>query len=269
MKFAPSSRVLTGAKSTLAALAILAGLGLATPSASASITLSYIAAADSLTNTTGSPATNSLSTGVLTVGNFSYSLTATTNDPAGGTTSFAGSSSLSNVSFAVHNTGTAADTIGIQLTGAGFTISPGAVLGDLANFVVSGSSASSTSADTTTAKSSITYGSTTTFIPTVNGTTSSTAIVTGVPTSGSGSQPYRFNGASPPLGNSNVLTFTNPSTFSITQALEITLGVGDSVTLTFNTTVVESPEPSTMALAGLGALGLIGYGVRRRKAQGV
>jgi hypothetical protein len=28
------------------------------------------------------------------------------------------------------------------------------------------------------------------------------------------------------------------------------------------------PEPSTMALAGLGALGLIGYGLRRRKAAG-
>jgi hypothetical protein len=28
------------------------------------------------------------------------------------------------------------------------------------------------------------------------------------------------------------------------------------------------PEPSTMAMAGLGALGLIGYGLRRRKAKG-
>ena len=28
------------------------------------------------------------------------------------------------------------------------------------------------------------------------------------------------------------------------------------------------PEPSTLAIAGLGALGLIGYGLRRRKAAG-
>jgi hypothetical protein len=28
------------------------------------------------------------------------------------------------------------------------------------------------------------------------------------------------------------------------------------------------PEPSTMALAGLGALGMIGYAVRRRKVLG-
>jgi len=48
-----------------------------------------------------------------------------------------------------------------------------------------------------------------------------------------------------------------------------TLSVIDGTTssnLTFEPTVV--PEPSTMAIAGLGALGLIGYGLRRRKALG-
>jgi hypothetical protein len=34
-------------------------------------------------------------------------------------------------------------------------------------------------------------------------------------------------------------------------------------------TIATVPEPSAMALAGLGALGLIGYGLRRRKAKGV
>jgi hypothetical protein len=40
-----------------------------------------------------------------------------------------------------------------------------------------------------------------------------------------------------------------------------------SSNLTFQPTVV--PEPSTLAIAGLGALGLIGFGLRRRKAMGV
>ncbi len=36
-----------------------------------------------------------------------------------------------------------------------------------------------------------------------------------------------------------------------------------------NSTVLAlAPEPSTMAIAGLGALGMIGYGLRRRKALG-
>ena len=32
--------------------------------------------------------------------------------------------------------------------------------------------------------------------------------------------------------------------------------------------VTAVPEPSTMAIAGIGALGMIGYGLRRRKALG-
>lgn len=52
-----------------------------------------------------------------------------------------------------------------------------------------------------------------------------------------------------------------------------TLGVIDSTTssnLTFEPAlgVLAVPEPSTMALTGLGALGMIGYGLRRRKAPG-
>jgi hypothetical protein len=32
--------------------------------------------------------------------------------------------------------------------------------------------------------------------------------------------------------------------------------------------VTSVPEPTTLAIAGLGALGMIGYGLRRRKALG-
>jgi len=65
-------------------------------------------------------------------------------------------------------------------------------------------------------------------------------------------------------------TFTN-----VTPPLHIVGGVSHptigsflaSGSGTFSANTV--PEPSTLALGGLGALGLIGYGLRRRKAMGV
>jgi hypothetical protein len=65
--------------------------------------------------------------------------------------------------------------------------------------------------------------------------------------------------------------------FTIKETIDITLnGQGDALNFTTNTTLKQTiehtqavtPEPSTMALAGLGALGLIGYSLRRRKALG-
>jgi len=249
-----SSWIRGGAKRALTALAILAVLSLATPSASASIALTYLATdvGTGGTNSTGSPATNSLTTGIQTVDHFRYSLVATTNDPGGGTTTFPGFSNLSNISFAVNNTGTTTDTLRITLTGAGFTLT-GALL---ANFTVSGTTGAHGAADTTTASSSINA----TAIPTTAGTT-----VTGTPLATPPATTYTWTGGAPAgFGNSNLLAFTNASTFSMTQVLAITLGVGDNVTLTFNTTAVPVPEPSTMAIAGLGALAFIGYGSRRR-----
>jgi len=69
-----------------------------------------------------------------------------------------------------------------------------------------------------------------------------------------------------PVGMS--LSFTN-----LSKALSIfngSLGHSGDTTMqnsgVFSATIV--PEPSTMAIAGLGALGMIGYGLRRRKALG-
>jgi len=72
-----------------------------------------------------------------------------------------------------------------------------------------------------------------------------------------------FAGASP---------ITTPESFSIGLSGITASGLGafgfsnfdgSDVTTTSATPV---PEPSTMAIAGLGALGLIGYGIRRRKS---
>jgi hypothetical protein len=70
-------------------------------------------------------------------------------------------------------------------------------------------------------------------------------------------------------------TFTSLSSgFSMTSVATITLknaaNLNYTTSLDLNQVPVNSvPEPSSMALAGLGALGMIGYGLRRRKAVGV
>jgi len=70
----------------------------------------------------------------------------------------------------------------------------------------------------------------------------------------------------PAPGNSIILVITTNAKFYNRLG---TLGVIDATTssnLTFQP--VATPEPSTIAIAGLGALGMIGYGLRRRKALG-
>jgi hypothetical protein len=68
--------------------------------------------------------------------------------------------------------------------------------------------------------------------------------------------------AAPPTLFSGV---TRPYTLDSTTT--ITIGAGLTSNSTGTTTAFAVPEPSSMALAGLGAMGLIGYGVRRRKAR--
>jgi hypothetical protein len=97
--------------------------------------------------------------------------------------------------------------------------------------------------------------------PATNGL-SSTPVVTATQPTPTGSSPL-----------SSVLA-GNAGTYSLGQVLVLS-GVAGTVGLGFNfggtsaVTPSSVPEPSTMALGGLGALGLIGYGLRRRKAAGV
>jgi len=69
----------------------------------------------------------------------------------------------------------------------------------------------------------------------------------------------------------SVASSPGPYAASMTVAITQTGGAGSAIgdTATFAVPAVQLvPEPSTMGLAGLGALGLIGYGLRRRKALG-
>jgi len=67
--------------------------------------------------------------------------------------------------------------------------------------------------------------------------------------------------------SSDASTLISPlsATFSISQLLSITLSGGSELNTADNTTLTPTPEPSTLAIAGLGVLGLIGYGIRRRR----
>jgi len=82
--------------------------------------------------------------------------------------------------------------------------------------------------------------------------------------------------SSMPVGSyNNTITPTVtslPSTYSMGEVIQVQLNTHNdalnyaSSTQLTNTAAV--PEPSSMAIAGLGALGFIGYGLRRRKALG-
>jgi MYXO-CTERM domain-containing protein len=61
-------------------------------------------------------------------------------------------------------------------------------------------------------------------------------------------------------------SFTRTGDYSLTQVANITLTAGGKINFAAHENVTAIPEPSTMAIAGLGALGLIGYGLWRRRA---
>jgi len=92
----------------------------------------------------------------------------------------------------------------------------------------------------------------------------STTGLTGTPVTATTSIP----GGSPGFTGTSM---TNTSgTYTLSETLTISgLNVGAGIVNFGGTSSVTAvPEPSSMAIAGLGALGMIGYGLRRRKALG-
>ncbi len=257
----------------LAALAIIAGLGLAAPEAFADINLAYsLSQTGHLTVTNTGLGPGNISTGTLNYGSFDVSITTNTTDPTGTGTGLGGngtspggnppSSDLNTTTFAINNETSTLATITIVVGGQNFTVGAGGI--DYATFSATASSSHSTSSDNVVVSSVIDTTNTAlptggTSIPTTIGTT---LVGNPVNPSTSATRSYGFTNS----GNSNTLAFTNPGKFSIGQTLVITLAGDSSVTITVNTTAV-TPEPSSFALAGVGGLGVIGYGLRRRKAR--
>jgi PEP-CTERM motif len=102
------------------------------------------------------------------------------------------------------------------------------------------------------------------FTSYVNNSNGQNATSGGAQGAGSGS-----NSGSQALNSSKAFSVnSNANPYSITEYFKITLNDHASMTLSSSTSVVTAPEPSSMAIAGIGALGMIGYGLRRRKALG-
>ena len=72
------------------------------------------------------------------------------------------------------------------------------------------------------------------------------------------------------LNTATATITTLGSPFSMTSVVNVSVGSGAVVNFTTDLVLSQTavPEPSTMAIAGIGALGMIGYGLRRRKAKG-
>jgi hypothetical protein len=256
-----SSWILRGAKRTLAALAVLVVLSQATPSAFAAVSLSFKASDVGTAGTTGPTALTSGVSNAFTLDNFDSSVTATSLDIPG----VSGSSRLSTTTITLNNTSSTTDTLVLSVTGTGFSAgTPGQSL--FVNFSISGTGGpTDTATDTTTGRAwadntNAAFGTGFTITPDVTIVPTSSNPLSATYTSGSSSTLlFTLSAAGPP--------------FSLSQALAITLGGGNSAQLTIITRALTQlpntvPEPSTMALAGLGALGLIGYGLRRHKVLG-
>jgi len=274
-----SSWIVGIARPFLAALAILTVLSLATPSASASIALSFsvkdlgnVPAPVVATPGTGGTVTSGSGTGTLST-SFNTSggawtvtiLTMQTSDPTGtgsggnGTTFSPTQSTLQSVTLDINNRAVNPGTLAISLSGQNFTVGAGG--NDQAFFAISGTATGThTATDQVTGYAFVNTGNTALPMTVPIGTVQGNNGLTGTVSGGS----YQF----PNLANSNFLSFANGGVFSLGEILNITIGAGDSAQITITTTATAVPEPSSMAIAGLGALGLIGYGLRRRKALG-
>jgi len=236
------SRLLPG---TLALAGIMM-LGLAS-SARADLTVTLAedgGAPTTVIDVTGSPSSPGGVSGAIgtTFGNFTIdnlSATALQNPPI--------VTNLSSSVTAITNTdATASHTLDIVITGSGYT-SPTAPPPLGVNSLIGGTVGPPGSITTLTYESLVTIS---------NGVQN--VIVGGVP-------PGAFSSDLGPEGGAPLLPSLS-SPYSITENIDITFAPGGGLTYSSLTNLaIGVPEPSTFAIAGLGALGMIGYGLGRRK----
>jgi hypothetical protein len=170
---------------------------------------------------------------------------------------------LQTNTLTLNNTGSGSATITLLVTGSGYSFGGSSVPATgSANYSLSGTAGPGFNGAADSASFTGTVGSTTLNPNPAN------ASVTG---SGPGTGSYTFTpGSSSPLQNVNL----GGAAFAIGEKITITLGAGDTSQFTETIGVFPNavpppgtPEPSTLALAGLGTLGFVAYGLRRRKAR--
>jgi len=105
---------------------------------------------------------------------------------------------------------------------------------------------------------------TSTYFNSTSSTTTTGLTGTAVPTSNTIPGSSGFTESLPnPAG-----TYTLSETLTLTNFVVTAPAVGATFSYGGTSAVSSIPEPSSMAIAGIGALGMIGYGLRRRKALG-
>jgi PEP-CTERM motif len=236
------------------AIAVVTGNLWVSPSANADMRLEIASGGR------GAIYTDSGNTGTLTqitsIGTFSVNVTTGTssppNEPPPGEVA-----ELDLNSIDVHAGAAGTITIILENSYAGqFNPNLGA-LGSIGGTITSGGSVTATAfVDPTNAVPSL--GSDTVGVQAVS--------VPGMP--GSGMQDLLYTGTGSPFSATGGTTFTSTGSYSLYQELVISFGTGGG-TFSADLSNIVVPEPSSLAIAGLGGLAMIGYGLRhRRKAQG-
>jgi len=183
-------------------------------------------------------------------GNLHISMTAGSTSP--GTTP--PSQTTSATTTLINTASSGSITVYLSIGSNGFTVptAPFTVTTSVSATVVTGSAANLLS-----------YNS---YMEMNNGQNSTTGTTTASP------QTLNITAAASGLEDSQTFSVasTGGTPYGMTEIFRLTLGHGSSITLSSSTVATPSaaPEPSTMAIAGIGALGMIGYGLRRRKAMG-
>jgi len=197
-------------------------------------------------------------------GNLTISISTASNNPGASNGSF-----LFNATTNVANNTASTVTVAVEVTETGFSMptGPGNLNGTVGSVTVFQTNEFGNSA---TATFSNTWGA----LDPGNGAFTPTN-----QTNSYGAGPLTASGGATTNGPDGTLSysgnpFTAGSSYSMTVANTVQVSSNatstDKVNLTYTPSGTSGvvPEPSTMALAGLGALGLIGYGLRRRKALG-
>jgi len=174
---------------------------------------------------------------IAAFGNFSsLSVTVTSSSP--GTGSLGSLLQNIQVDSTAGTSFSGTDKLTLQVSSNGFTsppAGPGTLVSSLATSLLTG---------TTTSTFTSTLGASTTPLLTLTGPTLSDSQQTSLGVTIAGTP------------------------FTLQNEMDVTIAAGQSAQLTGTTIITGVPEPSTMAIAGIGALGMIGYGLRRRKALG-